>query len=79
MIYYSHQSQARTFDENKVFRLKENEINLIFPNVDQIAKLLLTELEKACLMAKNNKNNQNNNNNQKNNQNNNKNNQNISQ
>lgn len=31
---------------NKVFRLKENGINLIFPNVDQIAKLLLTELEK---------------------------------
>lgn len=31
---------------NKVFRLKENGINLIFPNVDQIEKLLLTELEK---------------------------------
>lgn len=30
---------------NKIFRLKENGINLIFPNVDRIKKLLLEELE----------------------------------
>ena len=29
---------------NKVFRLKENGINLIFPNVDRIKKILLEEL-----------------------------------
>lgn len=29
---------------NKIFRLKENGIDLIFPNVDRIRKLLLNEL-----------------------------------
>ena len=31
---------------NKVIKLKENGINLIFPDVDRIKKLLLEELEK---------------------------------
>lgn len=31
---------------NKVFKLKENGVNLIFPNVDRIEKMLMEELSK---------------------------------
>lgn len=42
-----YETRRLIFDKvNKVFRLKENGINLIFPNVDRIEKLLLEELTK---------------------------------